>query len=202
MTLTTQFTTMLVLILCGLLIGAIFDVYKQLVRPHAFKNRLVIDSLFCGLVGVWLYYILFQLNGGALRFYFIIALALGISIYYALFQDIFLRFFAYFLNLLSACFRAIYQLINHVIVKPITWIVRVLAGIVVFVLSIVWRVIVTLFKLIKLLLAPFLPRIVKKYLKQFVETCDNRIRVVWKKLGLFIKKRRRAGDVQEEEKNG
>ncbi|WP_411954420.1 spore cortex biosynthesis protein YabQ [Alkalibacillus sp. S2W] len=202
MTLTTQFTTMLVLILCGLLIGALFDVYKQLVRPHDFKNRLVIDSLFCGLVGVWLYYTLFQLNGGALRFYFVIALALGISTYYALFQAIFLRIFAYFLNFLSACFRIIYQLIDHVIVKPLTWIFRVLTGIVVFVLSIVWRLIVTLMKLIKLLLAPFVPRIVKKYLKHFVETCDNRIRFMWKKLVLLIKKRRRARDVQEEEKNG
>ncbi|WP_054754923.1 spore cortex biosynthesis protein YabQ [Piscibacillus salipiscarius] len=46
MNLDTQFLTMLTMVSGGVVMSAMFDTYKLLLRPQAYWNRVIVDMLF------------------------------------------------------------------------------------------------------------------------------------------------------------
>lgn len=93
MNLTTQFATMLSMIGMGSLFGMMFDTYQRFLnRPK--RNRLIVffnDLLFWMIQALLIFYSLFLVNDGELRFYIFIALLCGFAAYQGLIKGIYLR---------------------------------------------------------------------------------------------------------------
>ena len=75
MTLSTQFMTMLAMIGMGIFFGAGLDTYNRFLKRRKRKSWLVFinDVLFWILQGLFIFFILFRVNQGELRFYIFIA---------------------------------------------------------------------------------------------------------------------------------
>src|SRR6478736_1769706 len=93
MTLSTQFITLLSMIGMGSLFGAMFDTYQRFLNRPKRKQWIVFfnDLLFWIIQAVIIFYILFLVNNGELRFYIFIALLCGFAAYQSLFKAIYLR---------------------------------------------------------------------------------------------------------------
>ncbi len=93
MTLSTQFLTMLSMIGMGSFFGVMFDTYQRFLdRPNR-KSWIVFfnDLLFWVIQALIIFYILFLVNNGELRFYIFIALLCGFAAYQSLLKGIYLK---------------------------------------------------------------------------------------------------------------
>src|SRR5919205_1257688 len=134
MTLSTQFLTMLSMIGMGSLFGAMFDTYQRFLnRPK--QKRLII------------FYTLFLVNNGELRFYIFIALICGFAAYQSLFKGIYLR---------------LLEFLIQTIISLVKFIIKVLLSIVKIILSIFQKILLIFWKLLP------------KSLKKSVEKLYNR----------------------------
>lgn len=110
MTLSVQFTTMAVMVLSGIYLGLAQDTFRR-ISVH-WKKRPIISYSFE--IGFWLlqtlivFYVLFLVNSGEIRFYIFLACLLGFSFYQALLKTIYRQM----LERLISVFRAIYKFLN------------------------------------------------------------------------------------------
>ncbi len=88
MTLSTQFLTMLSMIGMGSLFGAMLDTYQRFLKRPKRKSLIVfINDLFFWIIqALLIFYTLFQVNNGELRFYIFLALLCGFAAYQSLFK--------------------------------------------------------------------------------------------------------------------
>jgi spore cortex biosynthesis protein YabQ len=126
MTLSTQFLTMLAMIGMGSLFGAMFDTYQRFLNRPKRKQWIVFlnDLLFWMIQALVIFYTLFLVNNGELRFYIFIALICGFAAYQSLFKGIYLRL----LEILICSVITIYKLLKNtfllLIYKPILGIIQ------------------------------------------------------------------------------
>src|SRR6476659_5920333 len=92
MTLSTQFLTMISMIGMGSLFGAMFDTYQRFLKRPKQKAWIVFinDLLFWMIQALLIFYTLFLVNNGELRFYIFIALVCGFAAYQSLFKGLYL----------------------------------------------------------------------------------------------------------------
>ncbi|MBI0581113.1 spore cortex biosynthesis protein YabQ [Neobacillus cucumis] len=200
MTLSTQFLTMLSMIGMGALFGVMFDTYQRFLdRPR--RNRFIVfvnDILFWIIQALLIFYILFQVNNGEIRFYIFIALLCGFAGYQGLFKGPYLRL----LELLITAVISIYRFLKHsflmVVYKPIVGLIKLVIFMVIFlgrglytlvkfILKVVWlilKVIVIPVQKILLLIWRLLP----KGLKKSVDKLYNRTAGKFKKMKNYIVK--------------
>ena len=93
MTLSTQFMTMLAMIGMGIFFGAALDTYNRFLKRRKRKSWLVFinDVLFWILQSLFIFFVLFRVNQGELRFYIFIALLCGFAGYQSVFKGIYLK---------------------------------------------------------------------------------------------------------------
>ncbi|MBU8881405.1 spore cortex biosynthesis protein YabQ [Bacillus sp. FJAT-29790] len=121
MTLTTQFTTMLAMVGMGSIFGAALDTYNRFLQRKKRKSWIVFinDVLFWFVQGLAVFYILFLVNRGELRFYIFIALLCGFAAYQSLFKRIYLRLLEFIISMIISIYRFFVKLFYYVIYKPI-----------------------------------------------------------------------------------
>ncbi|HIV75636.1 MAG TPA: hypothetical protein H9895_11235 [Candidatus Pseudogracilibacillus intestinigallinarum] len=109
-----------VMICTGVYIGISTDTFRHTIMP-LLRNALLYRFLF---VLYWLcqtaivYYILYKMNNGILRFYFLLAVLLGYSAYIVFVQTFYMKCLQCMMHIVRFIWRAIYILV----VKPITYI--------------------------------------------------------------------------------
>ncbi|WP_371931952.1 spore cortex biosynthesis protein YabQ [Mesobacillus subterraneus] len=93
MTLSTQFLTMLAMIWMGTLFGASLDTHNRFLKRSKRKSWIVFinDILFWVFQGLSIFYVLFSVNMGELRFYIFLALLCGFAAYQSLFKNMYLK---------------------------------------------------------------------------------------------------------------
>jgi len=109
MSLTTQFYTMLAMIAMGSIFGASLDTYNRFLQRGKRKRWIVFinDVMFWLIQGLAVFYILFLVNYGEVRFYIFVALVCGFAAYQALMKNIYLKL----LEILISAVISIYQFI-------------------------------------------------------------------------------------------
>ncbi len=93
MTLSTQFLTLLSMIGMGFSFAASFDTYNRFLH-RATRGKVLVfinDMLFWCIEAVVLFWVLFQVNDGEVRFYLLLALACGFAAYQSLFKHLYLK---------------------------------------------------------------------------------------------------------------
>ena len=200
MTLSTQFLTMLSMIGMGALFGVMFDTYQRFLNRSR-RNRFIVfvnDVLFWIIQALLIFYILFQVNNGEIRFYIFIALLCGFAGYQGLFKGAYLRL----LELLITAAISIYRFLKYsflmVVYKPVVGLIKLaifmviflgrgLYTLVKFILKIVWL-------LLKIIVIPvqkvfiLIWRLLPKGLKKSVEKLYNRTAGKFKKIKNYIVK--------------
>src|SRR3954465_1158702 len=109
MTLSTQFVTLLSMIGMGSLFGAMFDTYQRFLKRPKRKQWIVFfnDLLFWMIQAVIIFYTLFQVNNGELRFYIFLALLCGFAAYQSLFKGMYLSLLEMMIKTILAVSRFI-----------------------------------------------------------------------------------------------
>jgi spore cortex biosynthesis protein YabQ len=178
MTLSTQFLTMLSMIGMGSLFGVMFDTYQRFLdRPNR-KSWIVFfnDLLFWAIQALIIFYILFLVNNGELRFYIFVALLCGFAAYQSLFKGIYLRLLEFIIKTVIAIYRFMRRAFQLLIYKPVLGLIQLVISIIILlgrglfslvkfvlkILSFVLRVIWVPIEKIMLLLWKLLPKTIKK----------------------------------------
>jgi len=93
MSLSVQFYTMLAMIAMGSFFGGTLDTYNRFLQRRKRKRWVVFvhDVLFWLCQSLLLFYVLFLVNAGEVRFYIFIALLCGFAAYQALFKNGYLK---------------------------------------------------------------------------------------------------------------
>jgi spore cortex biosynthesis protein YabQ len=200
MTLSTQFSTMLSMIGMGALFGVMFDTYQRFLnRPK--RNRLIVfvnDILFWAIQGLLIFYVLFLVNNGEIRFYIFIALLCGFAAYQSLLKKGYLRLLELLIQTVIAIFQFLKKTFLLLIYKPVVNLFRLA----IFIIILLGRGLFTLVKFVfkvllfvlKILYLPLkkiiliLWKLLPKSLKKNVEKLYNRTAGNFKKIKNIIVK--------------
>jgi spore cortex biosynthesis protein YabQ len=178
MTLSTQFLTMMSMIGMGALFGTMLDTYQRFLQRSKRKHWLVFlnDILFWTIQALLIFYILFLINKGEIRFYIFIALLCGFAAYQSLFKSLYLRILEVLITSFISFYSFLVKLISMLVFKP----VRGLIQLGIFIIVFIGRGLITLVKFIfKVLL------LIVKFVFRWV---GNILLIFWKLLPKGIKK--------------
>jgi spore cortex biosynthesis protein YabQ len=178
MTLSTQFLTMLSMIMMGSLFGVMFDTYQRFLNRPNRKSWIVFfnDLLFWVIQALIIFYILFLVNNGELRFYIFVALLCGFAAYQSLFKGIYLRLLEVIIKTVIAIYNFMRRTFQLLIYKPVLGLIQLVISIIIllgrglfslvkFILKILWGVLKVIWwpiGKIVLLLWKLLPKTIKK----------------------------------------
>lgn len=173
---------MLSMIGMGSLFGVMFDTYQRFLdRPNR-KSWIVFinDLLFWVIQALMIFYILFLVNNGELRFYIFVALLCGFAAYQSLFKNIYLKILEVIIRSVISLYQFIRRAFQLLIYKPVIGLIQLLISIVLllgrgmfslvkfilkvllFILKVLWVPIVK----IVLILWKLLPKSIKKYVEK------------------------------------
>ncbi|WP_442597384.1 spore cortex biosynthesis protein YabQ [Neobacillus sp. D3-1R] len=123
MTLSTQFLTMLSMVGMGVLFGTSLDTYQRFLNRPKRKRWFVFinDILFWLSQGLSIFYTLFLVNQGEIRFYIFLALLCGFAAYQSLFKRFYLRLLETFIQFCISTYRFGEKTFLLLIWKPLLW---------------------------------------------------------------------------------
>lgn len=186
MTLSTQFLTMLYMVGMGVLFGTSLDTYQRFLNRPKRKRWFVFinDVLFWLSQGLSIFYTLFLVNQGEIRFYIFLALLCGFAAYQSLFKTIYLRLLETFIQLCISTYRFGEKTFLFVIWKPLLWLIGLIISmffalcrgslaLIRLILKILKWTIIILSKPILWILLIFW-KLVPKKIKKFVEKIYNK----------------------------
>ncbi|MEQ2529016.1 spore cortex biosynthesis protein YabQ [Robertmurraya yapensis] len=182
MTLSTQFLTMIAMIGMGSYFGAALDTYNRFLQRSKRQSWLVFinDILFWFLQGLSIFYVLFLVNKGELRFYIFLALLCGFAAYQSLLKRGYLRLLEIVISMVISIYRFFVKAFHLLIYKPIYSIVLAIISLIIMlgkglyalvkwickVLLSVIRVFLKPFGWLMILLWNLLPKKIKKMLEK------------------------------------
>ena len=178
MTLSTQFLTMLAMIGMGSLFGASLDTHNRFLKRSKRKSWIVFinDILFWLFQGLSIFYVLFSVNMGELRFYIFLALLCGFAAYQSLFKKTYLKVLERAITITISVYVFFVKAFRLLIIRPLQFLaatvlsllimagrglyalVKWLLAVLLWVLKLLWKPVQLLF----LLFWKLLPKKIKK----------------------------------------
>lgn len=187
MTLSTQFLTMISMIGMGSLFGMMLDTYQRFLQRSKRKHWLVFinDVLFWAIQALLIFYMLFLVNKGEIRFYIFIALLCGFAAYQSLMKTIYLRLLEKVIFSFISMYKFMKKVVYFLLYKP----VRGLIQLVIFIILFLGRGLITLVKFLFQVLLLFIGlilgllgkilllfwKLLPKGIKNFVEKLYNKL---------------------------
>lgn len=149
----------------GIWFGASFDTYKRFTRSSKrFRwTKVLNDLLFWILQALVFFYVLFIVNYGEIRFYFFLALLLGYATYRALLDRLYAQILEWVIKLLQITVHFFTTMIKVLVINPSIWLLKVLISLCMIMLTVIWR---SVSFLLKILLFPF-RFLVNKYVQAY-----------------------------------
>ncbi|RLL41675.1 spore cortex biosynthesis protein YabQ [Oceanobacillus piezotolerans] len=155
MTLSVQFLTMFAMVSSGFYLGLILETYRRLSiywKKHVILTY-TMEILFWLSQTLIVFYVLFRVNAGEIRFYVIIACLLGFSMYQALAAALYKRLLEQIIRMITAVYRFFERLVQALFIKPIKWIIIAIFTVIVGIVSVISKV---LWFVLKIVFTPFL----------------------------------------------
>lgn len=169
MTISAQFLTMLAMIGMGSFFGAALDTYNRFLKRSKRKSWIVFcnDILFWILQALFIFYVLYLVNRGELRFYIFIALLCGFAAYQSLLKQGYLKGLESIIRLSISIYRFLVKLIVHMIYRPLYALVMMIISILVMLGRGLWG------------LVRFLLRVLLFLLKVIIKPLQWIIHIIW-----------------------
>jgi spore cortex biosynthesis protein YabQ len=124
-----QWTTIASMMMCGLAMGIVFDVYR--VASHRFHVTRwllpALDVIYWAAATLGVFNILLGSNQGEVRMYVFLGLGIGVTGYFGLFSGWVVKASGKIIDILKALFHFLWKLVNMVVLTPLLWIVKGLA---------------------------------------------------------------------------
>jgi spore cortex biosynthesis protein YabQ len=140
---------MISMIIGGFYLGLARDTFQRFSSYWRRRNllRYFLEVSFWMCQTFILFYILYRVNAGELRFYVFIACVLGFSMYQVMFAQFYKRILEQVIRILLVIYRFCKTVIGLLIITPVCWIIYI-------VLKIVQTIIFTLFFMIRFIFMP------------------------------------------------
>jgi spore cortex biosynthesis protein YabQ len=151
-TLQTQFVTMGMMLLGGLSLGGMFDLYRVLASQlKAPRYAYYLLDLVFWLIGTLLVFkLLYASNLGQVRMFIFVGLLLGIGVYFLLFSQTVIQLILWMIRVVRAMIRIGKRMVEIFIITPVVWLYRAT----VLFLGFLWAVAIFLYKIMLQLLYP------------------------------------------------
>ncbi|MBF0709591.1 MULTISPECIES: spore cortex biosynthesis protein YabQ [Bacillaceae] len=148
MTLTVQFYTMVAMVAMGVWLGIAMDTYSRFLHPDRSKSLWLYanDIVFWLLQGLIIFYVLYLVNEGELRFYVFLAILCGYAAYRSLFQPLYRRLLERIILITIAIIRFVKSLFIYLIYQPIRFILKVVFSLCMMIVSIMTTIFWFIFK--------------------------------------------------------
>lgn len=155
MSLTVQLQTMLAMVAMGGWLGMAIDTYSRLIRGRSWNKWITVinDSLFWVLQGLFIFFVLLQVNEGEMRFYILVALLCGYSCYRALLDNMYMKILEAIIQGIIKTYRFCKAALFILIINPIKQILKFSYKLCMILLSFLITVI---FFLLKIIYTPFI----------------------------------------------
>lgn len=200
MTITTQFLTMLTMVGMGSLFGASLDTYNRFFQRQKRKAWLVFinDILFWLVQGLTIFYVLFLVNKGELRFYIFLALLCGFATYQSIFKALYLKLLEYFITICKTIYRFVVKTLDIIVYRPLFWIVSLILSLLLYIgrglfalvkmlLSFIQWILRIIFLVIKKILS-ILWAIFPKRIKKLIKRLYNKVAGFFMRIKKIINK--------------
>lgn len=137
MTVYEQMLIIFIFICCGILVGCSLETFRHFGRFYRRNVFFVYVSeiLFWLIQVAFLYYVLWQLNDGIFRLYFILAVLVGWQIYELFLKKIYLAFMRGVFYVFNMLFQVLYQIVRLIVYWPVYIVWKVFMTIVRFIFS-------------------------------------------------------------------
>ncbi|MFD2761413.1 spore cortex biosynthesis protein YabQ [Lentibacillus juripiscarius] len=190
MTLSVQFLTMISMTAGGFYLGMILDTYRRLSihwKSSPFMKYFM-EIVFWLTQTMLLYYVLFRVNSGELRFYVFLACLLGFSMYQGLAARPYKAFLEHIIRMVAAAYRFCKRTVQVLVIIPVKWLFQLITVIAVFILSTLATILRWLVKIIAVPLF-WLCRLVYRMLPQTVQKKLHKIAGFYSKIENICRKR-------------
>jgi spore cortex biosynthesis protein YabQ len=126
-----QWMTIGTMMLCGLSMGVVFDVYRVAAnRLHVARWLLpAFDFLYWAAATWCVFFVLLRHNDGQVRLYVFLALGIGITGYFGLLSAAVIKVTSWTIETVRRLLHFIWRVIRVLLIVPVLWIVRLLARI-------------------------------------------------------------------------
>src|SRR5699024_2786866 len=176
MTLHVQFMSLISMVIGGFYLGMAIDTFRRFStyweRNIFFKYSL--EICFWLMQSLILFYVLFRVNDGEIRFYIFLSCLLGFATYQALAAFIYKQLLEGVIRIVRSIYRFFKRLIEVLIIIPVKWLVTTLFMVVLWVVQLIFTI---LFWILEMLFFPLgalinhiyqrLPKKVHRYLYKY-----------------------------------
>ncbi len=180
-------------------VGAAIDTFRRFER--SWKHRVLFSY---GMeIGFWLlqtlilFYLLYRVNQGELRFYIFLAILCGFATYKALFELLYQRLLELMIRFVVELYRFFARLVKGLVFQPIIWLFRLLLllltgiwAVLLWLLTVIGKVCLFPFRLLFKLIWMLIPKPIKKYLHKLAGFY-SKIKNMLRKWRQFMHKKRR-----------
>lgn len=151
-----HWTTIGAMILCGLGMGTVFDIYRAASLRLRFRRWMfpLLDLIYWIAATLIVFRILIGVNHGEVRIYVFLGLGIGVTAYFGLFSQAVLRTAGWLFDMLRKLALLLWRTVRVLLIIPVQWIVRTLAVLLDAIFVVTAAV---LLWLLKLLLRPLAP---------------------------------------------
>jgi len=117
------------MMLCGLAMGLVFDVYRVATHRFHVARWLLpgLDVAYWAAATLCVFSVLLSHNQGEVRLYVFLGLGIGVTGYFGLFSSFVVKLSGKLIDLFKALSRFVWKLTDTLIFVPFLWIVRLLA---------------------------------------------------------------------------
>ncbi|MFB4168685.1 spore cortex biosynthesis protein YabQ [Virgibacillus sp. JSM 102003] len=150
MTLSVQFLTMASMVLGGFYLGIINDTYRRF-SIHWKQNKIFtyfMEISFWLTQTMLLYYLLFRVNSGELRFYVFIACLLGFSVYQVTTANAYKQLLEHIIRIGLKIYQFIVRLVQVLFITPIRFVIHLLIVFLLFIGNVLLTIIRYTFRFI------------------------------------------------------
>jgi spore cortex biosynthesis protein YabQ len=178
---------MLAMIGMGSLFGASLDTYNRFLQRHKRKTWIIFinDILFWVYQGLSVFYVLFSVNQGELRFYIFIALLCGFAAYQSLIKRLYLKILEWVITVAVASYRLSVKIVFTLIYRPLRFLTMAIVSLLLLAGKGIWSLLRTILAILlwilrvagkpfEMLLSYFWKLLPKK-IKKTVERLYNRL---------------------------
>lgn len=193
MTLNVQLLTMMTMIAGGLYLGVAQETYYRItnrLRRNVYFTYLF-DPIFWIVQTAILFYLLYHVNNGVIRFYIFLACFLGFSMYVVLFQAVYRAILEGFIKLLTWIIKTIITLMNVILIVPLRMLFHIISKVLLFILRILGKIGFFPLKILHKLAKKWLPEKIYKNIFKMVTFCSTIIVKItrWFQTVVFRKRR-------------
>src|SRR5699024_717786 len=186
MTLHTQFITMIAIVISGIYLGFATETFRRLMQKrqgHKFA-RYSLEILYWVVQTCLLFYLLYQLNKGEMRFIFIPAGLLGYSMYIVLCQKWYVKWLEKIIYIVKTVIGWIVKGIDALLVQPVIWLLKVIIRYSKYLYKLIKKIVYFIYYPLLFLIKKYIPKTFSNNISKILVTCSTMI----DNLKIYVKK--------------